>query len=117
MSPSSTVTAVKSGGITVTSVPLGSSVTDQATVSGTGAGIPTGTVSFTFFTNGTCTGTGSPAGAPALSGGTATSNVEGPLVAGNYSFTAVYGGNTNYTGSNGGCEPLTVVAASWLRGR
>ncbi len=35
-----------------TSVPLGSIVHDSATVTGTGAGTPTGNVTFTFFSNG-----------------------------------------------------------------
>jgi hypothetical protein len=52
--PSNTVTAIKQGGQTVTSVLAGSSVTDQATVSGS-AGTPTGTVTFTFYTSGNCT--------------------------------------------------------------
>ena len=40
------------------SVPLGTIMHDSATVSGTGAGTPTGNVTFTFFTNGTCDGAG-----------------------------------------------------------
>ncbi len=84
-------------------------MTDQATVSGS-AGTPTGTVTFTFFTNGTCAPTGTAAGAPTLAGGVATSNSEGPLNAGSYSFQAVYSGDANYNGSTGACEPLTVTA-------
>ena len=38
----------------VTSVPAGTTVHDQATVTG-GLGTPTGTVTFSWFTNGTCT--------------------------------------------------------------
>ena len=38
----------------VTSVPAGTTVHDQATVTG-GSGTPTGTVTFSWFTNGTCT--------------------------------------------------------------
>jgi hypothetical protein len=110
---SATTTAVQLGGTTVTSVPLGSTVTDQATVSGTGAGTPTGTVTFTFFTNGTCTGTGSPAGTGTLASGVASSSAEGPLSAvGSYSFQASYSGDSNYTGSTGNCEPFTVSKAS-----
>ena len=39
---------------TVTSVPAGTTVHDQATVTGA-LGTPTGTVTFSWFTNGTCT--------------------------------------------------------------
>jgi uncharacterized repeat protein (TIGR01451 family) len=105
----STVTTVQLAGATVTSVPLGSTVTDQATVSGTGAGTPTGTVTFTFFANGTCTGSGSPAGTGTLAAGVANSGPEGPLSGGNDSFQATYGGDTNYLGSTGACEPFVVM--------
>ena len=107
---SQTVTTVQSGGQTVTAVSVGSSVTDQATVSGTGAGTPTGTVTFTFYSNGTCSGTGSPAGTGTLASGVATSSSEGSLTAGSYSFEASYGGDANYLSSTGSCEPLTVNA-------
>jgi hypothetical protein len=107
-----TVTTVRSGGGTITSVALGSSVTDQATVSGTGAGTPTGSVTFTFFANGACTGTGT-AGTPvALVAGLANSSAQGPLNAGVYSFQATYSGDSNYLGSTGGCEPLTVSGSA-----
>jgi hypothetical protein len=107
--PSNTVTAIKQGGQTVTSVLSGTSVTDQATVSGS-AGTPTGTVTFTFFTSGNCT-TGGAAGSPVtLSGGVATSASQGPLGAGSYSFQATYNGNGTYDVSTGACEPLTVTA-------
>ena len=60
--PSNTVTAIQQGGSTVTSVLAGSSVTDQATVTGSGP-TPTGTVTFTFFTSSDCS-TGGTAGTP-----------------------------------------------------
>ena len=80
-------------------------------MSGTGAGAPTGTVTFTFFDNGTCMGAGSPAGAPTLSAGTATSSSEGPAPgrACQHSFSATYGGDSNYGSSVGACEPFTVA--------
>ena len=110
--PTTTVTNIKQSGSTVTSVALGSSVTDLATVSGqVGAIVPTGTVSFSFFATSNCTGTATSAGSPALSGGTATSNSEGPLAVGSYSFQATYSGDANYTGSTGACEPLAVTKA------
>ena len=109
---SQTVTAIQSGGQTVTAVALGSTVTDQATVSGTGAGTPTGTVTFTFFSNSTCTGAGTTAGTGTLASGVATSSPEGSLTAGSYSFQATYSGDANYLTSTGACEPLTVNKAS-----
>jgi uncharacterized repeat protein (TIGR01451 family) len=107
---SSIVTTIQQGGQTVTSVSAGSSVTDQATVSGVAGGAnPTGTVTFTFFTNGTCNGTGMTAGTTSLTAGVATSDSEGPLAGGSDSFQATYNGDANYLMSTGKCEPLTVV--------
>src|SRR5262249_24398446 len=96
----------------VTSVALGSTDHDQATVSGTSFGTPTGSVAFTFYTNNSCDGTGTSAGNVALAAGVAhPSDAEGPLAAGGYSFKAVYSGDTNYNGSTSDCEPLTVTKA------
>jgi uncharacterized repeat protein (TIGR01451 family) len=109
---SSTLTVIHRDGEhtnAVTSVPLGSSVHDRATVSGTGFAIPTGTVSFRWFTNGNCDGEGVAAGIVPLSAGVADpSSTEGPLAAGSYSFRATYDGDANYRPSVGDCEPLTV---------
>ncbi len=109
--PSSIVTTVQQGGQAVTTVSTGSSVTDQATVSGVpGGATPTGTVTFTFFTNSGCTGTGVGAGTTGLAaGGVATSDVEGPLAGGSDSFRATYNGDANYLTVTGMCEPFTVV--------
>ncbi len=113
--PSSTVTTVMSGGSPVAApLPLGSTVTDMATVNTSATGAPpTGNVSFLFFTNGTCAPTGATDGTITLTGNTATSApAEGPLTAGSYSFQATYNGDANYTGSTGACEPFTVSKAN-----
>ncbi len=108
----STVTAIKQGGSTVTTVQPGTSVTDVATVSGqVGSVVPTGTVSFLFYSTIDCSGTSTAAGSPALSNGVATSTSVGPLSANNYSFKATYSGDANYVGSIGACEPLTVPSS------
>jgi hypothetical protein len=69
----------------------------------------TGTVSYTFYSNGTCNGTGTAAGT-GLALGT-KSSTEGPLTAGSYSFEAVYTSDYTalFTGSTSACEPFTVV--------
>src|SRR6185436_2803636 len=56
---SSTVTDIHDAAhAVVTSVTVGTVVHDKATVTGTAAGgVPTGNVTFTWYTNGTCTGT------------------------------------------------------------
>ena len=94
-------------------MPLGSTVHDMATVSGS-AGTPTGNVTFYWFTNSSCEGTGASAGTVALntSGVADPSSSEGPLAAGtNYAFHAVYSGDTKYDGKTSACEPLTVNKA------
>jgi hypothetical protein len=103
------------GPVVVTSVLTGRSVHDSATVTGTPpAFTPTGTVSFTWFTNGTCAGDGTSAGTVALVNGVADpSTAEGPLTPGSYSFDAVYNGDSNYTSSPiSDCEPLSVFNAA-----
>ena len=97
----------------ITSVPLGSTVHDSATVSGTGFGSPTGDVTFSWYaTNDTCTGTPAGAGTVALVDGAADpSNSFGPLPSGSYSFKATYGGDANYDTSDAPCEPLHVSKA------
>jgi hypothetical protein len=95
--------------IVTSSVPLDSTVHDQAVVSGTGAGTPTGTVTFTFFTSGDCTTGAQGAGMVTLVGGVAhPSDTAGPLGAGSYAFRAHYSGDSNYSESTSACEPLTV---------
>ena len=93
------------------SVPLGTTMHDKATVSAN-VGTPTGTVSFTFFNNGSCDGTGTAAGTVALVSGVAhPATAQGPLGAGNYSFKAHYNGDGNYPASDSACEPFTVSKA------
>ena len=94
----------------VTSVVVGSTVHDQATVTGLPAFAPTGSVNFTFYTNGDCSGAGSTAGSATvgLNGAAGPSANEGPLAAGSYSFTAHYNGDDHYMAADGPCEPLTV---------
>jgi hypothetical protein len=93
--------------------PAGMTAYDRATVTGAAGVAPTGTVTYFFFTNGTCTGTGRPAGTVTV-GATGTvpnSNTQGPLGAGAYSFHAVYSGDSNYHGSAAACEPFTVASS------
>src|SRR2546428_230515 len=98
---------------------VGTSVADAASVPDHTTGIPTstpfpitGTVQFRFSTAG-CGGTFSNFGGPvSLASGTAESASTAPLAAGSYAFKAVYSGDSNYFGSTGDCEPLTVNKAS-----
>lgn len=87
---------------------------DTAAVTTSGAPVATGTVSYTFYTNNICSGTGSSAGSVTLgsSGVAPNSNTAGPLAAGSYSFQAFYSGDNNYLGSTSACEPFSVNKAS-----
>ena len=90
--------------------PLGTTVTDTATVAGTPAAFtPTGTVTYQFFA--TIDGTGAHTDEVVTlnpDGTVPDSALHGSLAAGAYSFVAVYSGDTNYLGSTSAVEPLTV---------
>src|SRR2546426_767551 len=75
--------------------------------------MPTGTVTFTFFTaSSACTGASVGSGTVTLdaSGVANPSASQGPLSAGSYSFIAHYNGDLNYTATDSPCEPLEVTA-------
>jgi hypothetical protein len=98
---------------TVTSVSAGSTVHDQANVSGIVSGFaPVNNVTFAFYRGGNCTtGTVESAGSAAIVSGIAhPSDSKGPLNAGAYAFKASYVGTNdpNYNSANAACEPLTV---------
>jgi hypothetical protein len=97
------------------SVPLGSLIHDQATVTGI-EGIPvTGDITFAFYETGDCTGDSVDAGTVALVDGVAhPSRIAGPLAAGEYGFRATYDpdGNENYLPADSECESLTVTGAA-----
>ncbi|HEX4127106.1 MAG TPA: Ig-like domain-containing protein [Acidimicrobiales bacterium] len=88
----------------------GASATDTATVTGVGGTTPTGTVSYSFFDNGTCSGSVPPETVAVNPDGTVlNSSPTGALGGGNYSYDAVYNGDDNYASSAvSSCEPFTV---------
>ena len=90
----------------------GASAYDTATVTGNGI-TPTGTVSYSFFANGSCVGAAAAIDQVSLVGGAApSSSATGPLQAGSYSFQAAYSGDGDYTSSVSACEPFAVSAPS-----
>ena len=109
----SAVTDPASGGVWTNSEFAGASAYDTAAVAPEQDDTPiTGTVSYQFFADGTCSGTSSEAGTVTMSDGAVPkSETEGPLAAGSYSFLASYSGDANYASSIGSCEPLTVKSA------
>jgi len=73
-------------------------------------GLPlSGTVGYTFYSNGGCSGTGVSQTVTLNSiGRVPNSTSTGPLAPGTYSLNATYSGDPNYFGSTSPCEPLTV---------
>lgn len=101
-----------------TTVPANTSIHDKAIVTGTqGFAAPTGTATFSFFTNATCSGTPADTEGPVLLGtevingvtvATAESTPRTPLP-GDYSYQASYSGDGNYAAIPGSaCERVTV---------
>jgi hypothetical protein len=109
--PSQTVTQV----VDATGAPLiqavaPATVRDVATVTGAPGGpSPAGQLVFEFFTNATCSGTGS--SEPPLAG-PPYSSMPTTLGAGLYSYVAHYIGDGTYASSDGDCEPFRVLDAS-----
>jgi GDSL-like Lipase/Acylhydrolase family len=89
----------------------GASAYDTATVTGNAGVAPTGTVTYSFFTNGSCSAAPSTTQSVTLNTGVVpNSDTVGPLDAGSYSFDAVYNGDGNYDASPViACEPFTVA--------
>jgi hypothetical protein len=94
----------------------GATAYDTSTVSGEAGGIvPTGMVTYSYFTNGTCDGTPVSTQQVLLNsdGSVPNSATTAPLAAGSYSFDAIYGGDSNYSASLvSSCEPFTVAAVT-----
>ncbi len=95
-----------------TPAPLGVSVYDTTALSTSSAAVPTGTVSYTFFSSGDCT-TGTAVGTDTVTlaaGSVPKSSVNGPLIAagGPYAYSVRYSGDINFTAGAADCEPLTM---------
>ena len=78
-----------------------------------GLAAPTGTVTFSWFTNGTCTAppvaTSSPFALDAAGVVDGTTFTQTPLTGGTFAFQATFAGDPTYEPSTGPCEPLTVT--------
>ncbi len=94
------------------SATVGSSVADEATV--TGGSSPTGTVTFYLYGNSTCTGTPLFTDTETLTGGTATSADYTSFATGTDYWAATYNGDSRNNPVTSGCgdEPVTVTPAS-----
>jgi hypothetical protein len=94
--------------------PVGTAVTDTATVAG---GLsPTGTVTFRLFTSNACTTQVGATSTKSLASGSATSDPFTPTSPGTYYWTAVYGGDANNNPATSACnapnESVTITKAS-----
>ncbi len=102
-------------GVTVTAtlsssaITVGGSLTDSASLSG-GTNNAGGTVTYEYFSGGTCSGAGTTVGTPVpVTNGVVPNSASQQFVAtGSYSWNAVYSGDSNNHGAASGCEPLTV---------
>ena len=100
--------------VSASTITLGSSVTDLATVTGV-AGVPTPTGAVTFKVYGpgddTCTGAGVTVVGGNLRSGSVTSGSFTPTQVGTYHWIATYAGDANYAGVAGTCTDAneTVV--------
>lgn len=84
----------------------------SATVTGIAGFTPTGTVVYRVYDNWSCSGAEAGSVSRTLSGGAVPDSTLVPgLGAGDYSFSADYGGDSNYTGSPS-CQGFTIAAAS-----
>jgi len=96
--------------VEVTTAPAGTVVHDMATVTGIQGLIPTGVVSFTLYTNQTCSGVGAFAGAVTLNGaGVADPSYTTTLTSTGLSYLAHYSGDANYEAADGPCEVLVPI--------
>jgi hypothetical protein len=74
---------------------------------------PTGTVTYSFFDNGTCTGTpATTTPTPIQDGVVANAPDTAALTSGSYSYEAAYSGDSNYLSSTSSCLLLTVAPAT-----
>ena len=93
----------------------GATAYDTATVAGDGTQPPAGTVTYSFFDNGTCTtDPNTTTDTEAVTAGVAqNSTAQGPLAAGTYSFDATYNGDGDNSASDpSSCESFTVGPAT-----
>lgn len=84
-------------------------VTTTIVVTQTGNPVPSGTVTYTYFTNGACDGTAAWTKTVTITGGVVPSSAPvSPLAAGTGGFIAAYSGDANYPASASDCAGFLV---------
>jgi uncharacterized repeat protein (TIGR01451 family) len=96
--------------VTNQTILVGSAVHDTAHLSGAVEGFATPAVTFTLYTGSNCTLPTKVLAADGTESGDFRSVSEMLLAAGTYGFKASVGGNDNYVGAEGACEPFVVAA-------
>jgi hypothetical protein len=88
----------------------GAKAFDTASVSGVSGFTPGGSVTYSLFGNGSCSGTPSSTEHVMLNGGVVPdSSASSPLGAGSYSYQASYTGDASYQSKDSSCEPFAVI--------
>jgi hypothetical protein len=115
--PTTVATTLAGGGQSGSSISVvqGTAVTDTASLSGAGASIASGTVTYTAYSNPECTTVAATAGSAAVSGVAAgPSSAISSLAPGTYYWQASYSGDVNNQAVSSVCgvsgEVLTVLA-------
>jgi PKD repeat protein len=91
-----------------TSISVGGSVSDSATLSGNTA-TATGTVTYYLFNSADCTGTSTVVSSVTVAAGVVPNSASQTFnTAGSFSWNAVYSGDANNSVATSACEPLTV---------
>jgi hypothetical protein len=87
----------------------GASAFDSSIIAGVSGFTPTGTVTYSFYANGSCTGPATSTHTVTLSSGTVPpSPSTGSLPPGTFSYLAVYGGDSNYKVSSNPCQSFST---------
>ena len=104
---SPSINTVPSSGPSPSSIALGQSFTDTATL--TGANSPNGSITFDVYNNANCTGTVLFTSTNGLSGNSATSGSYTPPSAGSYYIAASYPGDGNNNSASSACSNEVVT--------
>lgn len=94
--------------LTGSTTDVGTVVHDMALVTAGTGPIPTGSATFSRFSNGDCSGTPDAVETVSLDGSGIAESGDFITVAGLLSYQAHYNGNVNYAVADGSCEPLAV---------
>ncbi|HVB95081.1 MAG TPA: hypothetical protein VND41_00580 [Nitrososphaerales archaeon] len=88
---------------------LGTSTYDTASIGNQVSGFtPSGTVTYDFYASASCSGTPTATAVTLNGDGSVPNSASQILAAGSYSYSASYGGDSNYLSATGACEPFTV---------